>query len=126
MARKSSTKDVQVLAPASQMGEIIPEGDFAGMTYNEVLDLTHAALEDALGPLSIVGALAAQDRLLAQSLELAAYVEGDKFAHEAALKIAQTVLPYIQVENRIYEQAYREIVKMKGRIKLRKKEEASK
>jgi hypothetical protein len=118
--RQQATRPAEV--PTQQVIEpsnIIADGDFAGMTYNEVLEITHNALEEALGPLSIGGALAAQDRLLAQSLALAAYVEGDKFAHEAALKYAQTIMPYIQVEQRIYEQAYKEVLKLKDKVKIR-------
>lgn len=84
--------------PAPLSSEVVPEGDFAGMTYDEVMRACVSDVHDALGGLSVVGALATLDCVLSEALEIVRYTEGDAAAKEAGLKICQTALPYAMLD----------------------------
>jgi len=79
----------------AQQATVIDEGDWAGYTYDEVIAMTSAAIDEVYGPLSIQGVCAVHDMKLREILELAQHFEGDRFAHEAALRFGQTIMPFL-------------------------------
>lgn len=113
MARKPTKSEVApVRMPESQ---IIEDGDFAGMTYDEVLQKTTAAMDEVYAPLSIQGAQVVTDMRLAEVLAVTKAYEGPAAAQEAALRYGQTIMPYLQVPQVATDRAYGELRKLKHR-----------
>lgn len=107
-ATKAEPKDV-VLTPKVSEGEIlddhainpsdiVPEGDFAGMTYDEVLTACIDGVHDVYGNLSLDGVKAVHDMVGKELLELIRFSQGDYAAKDAALKLISTMLPYSMLD----------------------------
>ena len=78
--------------------EIVPEGDFAGLTYDEVLNAVTENLHESLGELSVTGAACAVDRVMQELLMITEHAEGKIAAKEAALKFCETALPFAMLD----------------------------
>ena len=78
--------------------EVVPDGDFAGMTYDEVLSLTVGGINDAIGEMTIVGAGCALDTAVGEYLDLVRQVQGDFDAKASALRFCATLLPYAELD----------------------------
>jgi hypothetical protein len=118
---KASIHVAQPIAKATSKpkAEVVDDGDWAGYTYDEVIELTSAAIDDVYAPLSIQGVCAVHDMKLAEILEIARHFEGERFAHEAALRFGQTIMPYLaSYKPKNAEHAWKsvtaELAKLKG------------
>lgn len=114
--------DVQEQAPVARAApvattvsaDIIPDGDYAGMTYDEVMRLTSDAIDDAYANLSIQGVCAVHDMKLRDIMEIVYHYEGSGAAHEAAIRFGQTLMPYLDSPTPAISKAYKELVKMRS------------
>lgn len=84
--------------PEAKDGELITEGDYAGMTYDEVLRASVESVHEALGELSVMGAMATLDMAIAEALAIVEHTEGAVAAKDAGIKICQTALPYAMLD----------------------------
>jgi hypothetical protein len=99
MARKRNEPAQEVVpTPANQ--EIIPDGDFAGMRYEDVLGAMAGELENVFieREIALEAVMPVTDIFVAQNLAVVAHGLGPKYAKEAAIRICQTALPYALVE----------------------------
>lgn len=113
MGRVKTRKTEIAPAPPAQ-GEIVPDGDYAGMTYEEATTLTIQSVEDAYGPLSLEGVCMVHDYLLQEILEVCRQAKGDAYAREAAERFSQTLEPFLDRPD--YEQViFAELLKLKQR-----------
>lgn len=78
--------------------EVVPDGDYAGMTYDEVLKASVESVTDAVGHLSIEGALATFDAAIGEALFMMEHYHGKRDAKEAGIKICETALPYAMLD----------------------------
>lgn len=111
MARKRSAPQTEPV-PAPEP-EIIPDGDYAGMTYDDVLQTLQAGIEEVLGPADIGAVCATLDMVLADVMEVAKNSMGPMFAKNAAYNYASTVLPYLMLEIEA-KPTFRDLKKIKG------------
>lgn len=74
--------------------DIVPDGDYAGFSANEVLAAVTGDIHEALGPVTIEFAGAALDRVLGEFLGVVQCADGDSKAKECALRFCETALPY--------------------------------
>lgn len=86
--------------PVKTEPEVVPDGDFAGMTYDEVLELSMQGVHDAIGELTLEGCGAVLDMTTAQVLELTRHYQGDFAAKCAALRFISTCMPYAELDCR--------------------------
>lgn len=121
MARRPATK-VAPPAPPPQVeleraldpSDLITDGDFAGMTYEEVMATTEAAIHDAYSNLSIEGVCAVHDMVLAEILAVANGYKGAAFAHEAAIRFGQTLMPYLTTPTPSLNKAWGELLRVRS------------
>lgn len=118
-APKPTESDV-TLVPKRAEPEIVPEGDYAGMTYDEVMAAHIEAVHESLGELSILGAMATLDAVLGEALYMVEVYEGKVAAKDAGINICRTALPYAMLDvsdepdrHRTLAEARREISKPK-------------
>lgn len=100
----------RVLSPS----DVIPEGDYAGMTYEDVMAMTEAAVHDAYANLSIEGVCAVHDMVLAEILAVANGYKGAGFAHEAAIRFGQTLMPYLVTPTPSLNKAWGELLRIRS------------
>lgn len=79
---------------ASLDGDVVPDGDFAGMRVDDVLAAMTEGLNDVLGDASIEVAGCALDSVLAEYLAVVQMVKGDAEAKISGLRYIETALPY--------------------------------
>jgi hypothetical protein len=99
MARKRNEPAQEVVVTPSNQ-EIIPDGDFAGMRYEDVLAAVTGDLENVFieRDIAIEAVMPITDLFLANNLAVVAHAMGAKYTKEAAIRICQTALPYALVE----------------------------
>ncbi len=103
-----------VEAPQDVMdGDVVPDGDYAGMKYDDVLSAMSEGIHDILGEASIEGAGAALDKVLGEYLEVVRHTNGDKDAKLFGIRFAETVLPYATLQVSL-PKSYSEVRKIKG------------
>lgn len=78
--------------------ELILDGDYAGMTYDEVMEIHRNAVHDVLGEMTIEGALATIDNVVGDALAIMLDAEGSHKAKLAGLRICATALPYAMID----------------------------
>lgn len=100
----------KVLSPS----DVIPDGDFAGLTYEDVMGMTEAAVHDAYANLSIEGVCAVHDMVLAEIMAVANDYKGAAFAHEAAIRFGQTLMPYLVTPTPSLNKAWSELLRMRS------------
>lgn len=114
MGRKQANPPPSAEAQPEPMdGDVIQEGDFAGMTYNDVLEAMSEGIHDILGEASIEGAGAALDKVLGEYLAVVQHTNGDKDAKLFGIRFAETVLPYATLQVALPPR-YNEVRKIKG------------
>lgn len=117
MARKRSEDpgplQAQTPAPAPpSSADIIPEGDYAGMTYDEVMALTSEGLDKVYENLSIDGVCMMHDLKLAEILLIVEHYQGPDEAHKKALNFGQTLMPYLTPPKPKVEQSFGQLRNM--------------
>jgi hypothetical protein len=100
--------------PVLTPSDIIPDGDFAGMTYEDVMAMTEAAVNDAYANLSIEGVCAVHDMVLAEILAVAKDYKSPAFAHEAAIRFGQTLMPYLTTPTPTLNKAWGELMRIRS------------
>ena len=121
MGRKK-TSAVAVLAPPAReveppsAGNVIPDGDFAGLRYDDVLTDIVESIHDALGEISIEGAGAALDMAMGEYLAVVQDAHGDREAKLSAIRFCETALPYAMLPISVAE-TYASTRKIKGQRK---------
>ncbi len=109
MSRKASKSVAASAAPIPSAaivvdGDIIPDGDFAGMRASDVLAAMTEGINDVLGEASIETAGCALDSVLGEYLAVVQHVKGDGEAKLAGLRFVETALPYAALPVQIAEQ----------------------
>ena len=96
MARKKHDDLPAVTVPLN--GDIIPDGDYAGLRADDVLraltDSVHEAIGGEGSGVSIEFAGAALDMALGEYLEVVKGINGDRDAKLFGLRFCETALPY--------------------------------
>lgn len=87
------------VVPAKEV-EIVPDGFYQGMAYDEVIS---ALCDDMERPLiekevALEAVMPTIDMMLARSLQVVQHGLGERYAKEAAIKICQTALPFALTE----------------------------
>lgn len=93
--------------------DIITEGDYAGMTYDEVFEKVSAKIDEAYEDCSLKGACSIHDAKLKQLLYMTEYYEGPGAAHEAAILFGQTLMPFLNTPTPKLRKAYGELLRLK-------------
>jgi len=93
MARKREVVTAQEV-------EIVPDGFFQGMAYDDVIAALCDEMERPLieREVALEAVMPTMDMMLARALQVAQHGLGDRYAKEAAIKICQTALPYALTE----------------------------
>lgn len=78
--------------------EVIEDGDYAGMTYDDVLKYTVEGVHDALGELTVEGAACAIDQVMKEVLLITQNTSGDRAAKEAGINFCKTALPFAMLD----------------------------
>lgn len=113
MARKRASDAPSVPVEQPKEAEIVPDGDFAGMTYDEVLAHLQSGIEEVLGPADIEAVCASLDMVLADVLAVAQETMGPMYAKQAAYNYASTALPYLMLEIE-HKPTFRDLKKLKN------------
>ena len=95
---KKADDETTPLTLVPEEGEIVPEGDFAGMRADDVLALTTQGIYEELGELTIEHAGAAIDIVLGEFLDKSASYVGHGFAKECAIQYVETCMPYLRTD----------------------------
>ena len=112
MARKKN--EPLALAPATAMdGELVPDGDFAGMRVDDVLRALTDQVHDCLGEVSIEAAGATLDMALGEYLAVVQETSGDRTAKLFGVRFCETAIPYATLPVSIGE-TYGSVRKIKG------------
>jgi len=119
MARKQTLATEHAAAPVTMpeprtSADIIPEGDYAGMTYDEVMRLTSDMIDEAYANLSIEGVCAVHDMKLKDIMDIVLHFRGPQDAHEAAIRFGQTLMPYLDTPTPQLNKAYKELIKLRS------------
>lgn len=115
MARKKSDP-VPLRVEETIGGEIVPEGDFAGMRVDDVLRALTDQVHDVVGDVSIEVAGATLDMALGEYLAVVQDVSGDKTAKLFAVRFCETAIPYATLPVSISE-TYGSVRKIAGNQK---------
>lgn len=94
---------------------IVPDGDFAGMRADDVLNYIAEGIHEAMGSATIDFAGAALDAAMGEFLQVVQCVDGDKKARLFALRYCETVLPYATLPVTIETETYGNARQIKGR-----------
>lgn len=115
----SSHDAMPLAAPPTLDGDIIPDGDFAGMRASDVLAAMTEGINDVLGEASIETAGCALDHVLGEYLAVVQLVNGDAEAKVAGLRYIETALPFASLPVQI-DQPYGSARKVLGHRKTSK------
>lgn len=96
--KASQPEEAPVPAPAPKEGDIVPEGDFAGMSADDVLQLTTQAIYEELGDLTIEHAAMTLDVVVGEFLDKSRAYVGPGWAKECAVRYVETCMPYLREE----------------------------
>jgi len=78
--------------------QVVLDGDFAGMTYEDVLRFTVNGINDAMGDMTLKGASCALTLAMDEVLELTQLHRGDFEAKSTAIKFISKALPYAELD----------------------------
>lgn len=103
----------QDLTPESaRSGEIVPDGDYAGMRYEDVTDLCIASVNEAYGNMTLEGVCMVHDYVLGEILEVARHAHGAAYASDIAAQFQATLDPYLRYK-KIEAAVYHEMLELK-------------
>lgn len=111
MARKKN--ELIPPSPAALDGELVPDGDFAGMRVDDVLRALTDQVHDCLGEVSIETAGATLDMALGEYLAVVQEISGDKTAKLFGVRFCETAIPYATLPVAIGE-TYGSVRKIRG------------
>lgn len=112
MARKKNEPLALSSVPALD-GELVPDGDFAGMRVDDVLRALTDQVHDCLGEVSIEAAGATLDMALGEYLAVVQETSGDRTAKLFGVRFCETAIPYATLPVSIGE-TYGSVRKIKG------------
>jgi hypothetical protein len=115
---RRQTKSTAVTPEPARSGDIIQDGDYAGMTYEEVTDIVISSVHDAYANLSLEGVCMVHDYTLNEILEVCEHVRGHSYAYEVAQRFEATLKPYLR-RGKLEDMVFQELLA----LKLRREEE---